>query len=56
MFDEDGNPSGEVPAPATSAIRTTNARTWSACETHDAYVCSLCLSTDKLGDHVLSQG
>ena len=24
-----------------------------ACETHDAYVCSLCLSTDKVGDHVL---
>lgn len=24
-----------------------------ACETHDAVVCSLCLSTDKIGDHVL---
>ncbi len=24
-----------------------------ACETHDAHVCSLCLSTDKLADHVL---
>ncbi|MFF6991348.1 purine-cytosine permease family protein [Streptomyces sp. NPDC010273] len=24
-----------------------------ACETHDARVCSLCLSTDKVGDHVL---
>ncbi|MFG2234267.1 purine-cytosine permease family protein [Streptomyces sp. NPDC048723] len=24
-----------------------------ACVTHDAVVCSLCLSTDKLGDHVL---
>ncbi|MGR3867500.1 purine-cytosine permease family protein [Streptomyces graminifolii] len=24
-----------------------------ACETHDAQVCSLCLSTDKVGDHVL---
>ncbi|MET7703055.1 allantoin permease [Streptomyces sp. NPDC005485] len=25
-----------------------------ACQTHDAVVCSLCLSTDKAGDHVLS--
>ncbi|MET8028625.1 purine-cytosine permease family protein [Streptomyces avermitilis] len=24
-----------------------------ACQTHDAHVCSLCLSTDKIGDHVL---
>ena len=24
-----------------------------ACQTHNAYVCSLCLSTDKLADHVL---
>lgn len=24
-----------------------------ACQTHDAHVCSLCLSTDKLADHVL---
>lgn len=24
-----------------------------ACATHDAVVCSLCLSTDKSGDHVL---
>ncbi|MET7854877.1 allantoin permease [Streptomyces avermitilis] len=24
-----------------------------ACQTHDAHVCSLCLSTDKVGDHVL---
>jgi hypothetical protein len=24
-----------------------------ACQTHDAYVCSLCLSTDKRADHVL---
>jgi hypothetical protein len=23
------------------------------CITHDAYVCSLDLSTDKIGDHVL---
>lgn len=24
-----------------------------ACRTHDAVVCSLCLSTDKAGDHLL---
>ena len=24
-----------------------------ACATHDAHVCSLCLSTDRVGDHVL---
>jgi len=24
-----------------------------ACQTHDAYVCSLSLSTDKVKDHVL---
>ena len=23
------------------------------CQTHDAHVCSLCLSTDKVADHVL---
>jgi hypothetical protein len=23
------------------------------CATHDAFVCSLCLSTDKVADHVL---
>jgi hypothetical protein len=24
-----------------------------SCETHDAHVCSLCLSTDRVADHVL---
>jgi hypothetical protein len=24
-----------------------------ACPTHGAHVCSLCLSTDRVGDHVL---
>ncbi|MDQ1572706.1 MAG: hypothetical protein QOH44_265, partial [Actinomycetota bacterium] len=23
------------------------------CETHDSFICSLCLSTDKVADHVL---
>jgi hypothetical protein len=23
------------------------------CETHDSHICSLCLSTDKVADHVL---
>ena len=26
-----------------------------ACATHDAHVCSLCLSTDKVADHVLPE-
>jgi hypothetical protein len=26
------------------------------CEAHDAIVCSLCLSTDKTGEHVLPAG
>jgi hypothetical protein len=24
-----------------------------ACATHGAHICSLCLSTDRVGDHVL---
>ena len=42
-YDEHGNPSGEhLTCPDMAA-----------CETHDAHVCSLCLSTDKVADHVL---
>ena len=52
MFDEDGNPSGEHLTCHVCGIdyeRPDMAR----CLTHDAYVCSLDLSTDKVGDHVL---
>ena len=38
---------------ATSAGSRSSARTWRPARTHDAVVCSLCLSQDKTGDHVL---
>ncbi|MEV8375689.1 hypothetical protein AB0P21_23335 [Kribbella sp. NPDC056861] len=53
MYDEHGNPSGEVLA--CHVCRQDYERPdMTACETHDAYVCSLCLSTDKVADHVLA--
>jgi hypothetical protein len=52
MYDEHGNPSGEVLT--CHVCRQDYERPdMAACETHDAYVCSLCLSTDKVADHVL---
>jgi purine-cytosine permease-like protein len=52
MYDDFGNPSGEHlkchvchhPFERPDMLK---------CETHDAFVCSLCLSTDKVADHVL---
>lgn len=53
MYDEHGNPSGAVLA--CHVCRQDYERPdMTACETHDAYVCSLCLSTDKVADHVLA--
>ncbi|WP_020389582.1 purine-cytosine permease family protein [Kribbella catacumbae] len=53
MYDEHGNPSGEVLS--CHVCRQDYERPdMTACETHDAYVCSLCLSTDKVADHVLA--
>jgi len=52
MYDEHGNPSGELlycHVCRQDLERPDVAR----CATHDAVVCSLCLSTDKVGDHVL---
>ncbi|HEY2205874.1 MAG TPA: hypothetical protein VGH99_15485 [Pseudonocardia sp.] len=52
MYDEHGNPSGEVMhchVCRQDIERPDVAR----CDTHDAVVCSLCLSQDKVGDHVL---
>jgi purine-cytosine permease-like protein len=52
MYDEFGNPSGEVlhcHVCRQDIERPDVAR----CETHDGVVCSLCLSQDKVGDHVL---
>jgi purine-cytosine permease-like protein len=52
MFDEHGNPSAEHLT--CHVCRLDYERPdMCACKTHDAYVCSLCLSTDKVGDHVL---
>jgi len=52
MFDADGNPSGEV-LHCHVCRQDYERPDMAACETHSAHVCSLCLSTDKLGDHVL---
>ncbi|GAA4975975.1 hypothetical protein [Kineococcus glutinatus] len=52
MFDEHGNPSGEVFT--CHVCRQDYERPdVAACATHDDVVCSLCLSTDKVADHVL---
>jgi hypothetical protein len=52
MYDEYGNPSGETLT--CHVCRQDYERPdMVKCETHDAYVCSLDLSTDKVGDHVL---
>ncbi|MFI7585644.1 purine-cytosine permease family protein [Spongisporangium articulatum] len=52
MFDEYGNPSGvvlECHVCGEGIERPDVAK----CETHDAVVCSLCLSQDKTGEHLL---
>jgi purine-cytosine permease-like protein len=52
MYDEFGNPSGEHVA--CHVCRHDYERPdMTACQAHDAHVCSLCLSTDKTGEHVL---
>ena len=52
MYDEHGNPSGEHLT--CHVCRQDYERPdMAACATHDAHVCSLCLSTDRVGDHVL---
>jgi purine-cytosine permease-like protein len=52
MFDAYGNPSG---AELTCHVCHTEYERpdMAACQTHDKHVCSLCLSTDKVGDHIL---
>ena len=46
-------PVGRRCSTATSAASATSGPDMCACEAHDAFVCSLCLSTDKVGEHVL---
>jgi purine-cytosine permease-like protein len=52
MYDELGNPSGEIMQchVCGEGIERPDV---AKCEAHDAVVCSLCLSQDKTGEHVL---
>jgi purine-cytosine permease-like protein len=52
MYDEFGNPSGEH-LKCHVCHHDYERPDMMTCETHDAHVCSLCLSTDKVADHVL---
>ena len=52
MYDEYGNPSGEV-MECHVCHEQIERPDMARCETHDAMVCSLCLSQDKVSDHVL---
>lgn len=53
MDDEYGNPSGHVVACRICA-QDLERPDVTACQAHDAHVCSLCPSTDKTGEHVLA--
>ena len=52
MYDDLGNPSGEH-LKCHVCHHGYERPDMLACQTHDAFVCSLCLSTDKVADHVL---
>jgi purine-cytosine permease-like protein len=52
MFDEDGNPSGET-LTCHVCHQEYERPDMVKCEAHDAYICSLDLSTDKHAEHVL---
>jgi purine-cytosine permease-like protein len=52
MYDEFGNPSGEH-LKCHVCHHDYERPDMMKCETHGAHVCSLCLSTDKVADHVL---
>jgi len=52
MFDAEGNPSGEVIGCHVCG-QDFERPDVTACVTHNAIICSLCLSTDKTGEHVL---
>ncbi|MCX4855813.1 allantoin permease [Streptomyces canus] len=53
MLDAEGNPSA-VTYDCHVCHQPYERPDLAACATHDAVVCSLCLSTDKTGDHVLT--
>jgi purine-cytosine permease-like protein len=52
MYDEHGNPTGET-LKCHVCHHDYERPDMMKCETHDAHICSLCLSTDKVADHVL---
>ncbi|MPQ98783.1 hypothetical protein GB931_12800 [Modestobacter sp. I12A-02628] len=52
MLDGDGNPSALV-LHCHVCDQDYERPDMAACQTHGAHVCSLCLSTDKVGDHIL---
>ncbi|MFE4667947.1 purine-cytosine permease family protein [Streptomyces sp. NPDC056716] len=52
LLDTDGNPSA-VAYDCHVCRQSYERPDVTACVTHDAVVCSLCLSTDRVGDHVL---
>ncbi|NUV67663.1 MULTISPECIES: cytosine permease [unclassified Streptomyces] len=52
LLDDEGNPSA-VTYDCHVCRQTFERPDLAACPAHDAVVCSLCLSTDKAGDHVL---
>jgi purine-cytosine permease-like protein len=52
LLDADGNPSATT-YECHVCHQPYERPDLAACQTHDAVVCSLCLSTDKAGDHVL---
>jgi purine-cytosine permease-like protein len=52
MFDSYGNPSG-VELTCHVCQTAYERPDMLACSTHDKHICSLCLSTDKVGDHIL---
>ncbi|MGW6741063.1 purine-cytosine permease family protein [Streptomyces sp. NPDC055025] len=55
LLDADGNPSA-VPYECHVCHQEFERPDVAACRTHDAMVCSLCLSTDKAGVHLLPAG
>jgi purine-cytosine permease-like protein len=52
MLDELGNPSGEL-LHCEVCRQDIERPDCARCEEHDAHICSLCLSTDKTGEHIL---
>jgi purine-cytosine permease-like protein len=54
MYDQDGNPSDQVLACHVCG-QDYERPDMVACQAHGAHICSLCLSTDRTGEHVLPE-